>query len=162
MLQTFDRNFMRISVFLIGKERLSEQERNRWYLQSFYTELRDRIIQRLAIVQPNVNPDDSYPYNEINKAAVFILNSLYTDSPNPYAINQGSTGIRAREPTPAPSTTIVKTETYDADLLRQIQVQLNNLTQVATTLAPNRSTNNVQMITNPPAAPPAANQFGHL
>jgi hypothetical protein len=56
----------------------------------------------------------------------------------------------------------VKTETYDADLLQQIQVQLNNLTQVAITLAPNQSINNVQTITNAPAAPPAANQFGHL
>jgi hypothetical protein len=58
---------------------------------------------------------------------------------------------------------MVKTKTYDADLLRQIQVQLNNLTQVATTFTPNRPVNNVQTNsnTNPPAAP-AANQFGHL
>jgi hypothetical protein len=141
-LGEYHRDFMRISMFLLNKTRISDRERNRWYLQGFHLELRDRILQRLAIVEPTINPDDSYSHLEVHKAALFILNSSLlnssgTDSGNVYSLQPSSSNPIPRAPTP--SATIVKTETHDTDVLRQIQIQLSALTQ-AIAASPRAST----------------------
>jgi hypothetical protein len=131
-LGDFHRDFMRISVFLLDKSRISERERNRWYLQGFQQELRDRITQRLAIIKSDVNPDDSYEYQDIHNAAVFILNCSSTNLSGGFGVPPVSTGISssASAPQQTHTATIVKTEQRDTDVLRQIQQQLSALTHV--------------------------------
>ena len=129
MLGEYHRDFMRISVFLIGKARILERECNCWYLQGFHFELRDRISQRLAIVQSDINPDDSYDYLEIHKSAVFIINCSTIDLSHAYSIPPIPSSTLSRS-SPPQTTPVVKTENPDTDVLLQIQSQLSALAQV--------------------------------
>jgi hypothetical protein len=122
-LGEYHRDFMRISVFLIGKNHISARERNRWYLSGFHTDLHDRIAQKLSIVKSGVNPDDSYKYLDVHKAAIFILNSSSSDQPR-------STPPPTSYAPPIATATvpIVKTESHEAELLRQLSLQISALT----------------------------------
>jgi hypothetical protein len=157
-LGDYHRDFMRMSMFLLDKTRISERERNRSYLQGFHAELREQILHRLAIVQPDVNPDDSYSHLEIHKAALFILNSSVLSSSsveagNIYSLQPPASASIHR--TPTPSATIVKTETHDTDVLRQIQLQLSALTQaIAATPRPSTTSHS-------PATAPNNIPMGH-
>ena len=122
-LGDYHRDFMRISVFLIGKNRISSRERNRWYHSGFQSDLRDKISQRLAIVKSDVNPDDSYEYLDVHKAAIFILNSSSSDQPR--SIPPASSYPSAPSNPIAP---IVKTESQESELLRQLSLQISALT----------------------------------
>lgn len=165
ILGEYHRDFMRISVFLIGKSRISERERNRWYLQGFHYELRDRISQRLAIVKSDINPDDSYDYLEIHKSAVFILNCSTVDLAHAYSVAPVPSN-----PTPSPSqtpqtTTVVKTETRDNEVLRQIQLQLSALTQAIASSSVQSSpaqTSPQQQTASPNSSNNVANAVAHL
>jgi hypothetical protein len=72
-LGAYHRDFMRISLFLMARDRLSKCERNQLYLQSFSMEFRSRICFRLAIVHPDIHPDDTYDISDVYKAAIFTL-----------------------------------------------------------------------------------------
>jgi hypothetical protein len=130
-LGEYHRNFIRISLFLIGKGRISAREQNRWYLQGFQMDLQERITQRLAIVKSDINPNDSYDYMDIYKSPIVILNCSTSDSPHPYGYANFQLDHTS---TPAPTTSIVKTEYHDHDIIRQLQAQVANLAQLIMTL----------------------------
>jgi hypothetical protein len=141
-LGDYHRNFMRISLFLIGKGRMSTHERNRWYLQGFQPDLREQIAQRLAIVKSDINPDNGYDYMDIHKNAIFILSCSSSDAPHPYTYSTS-------QPNFAPtSTTLIKPESRDLDIIRQLQAQVTSLTQlIATTNPANHASNSANATT---------------
>ncbi|KAJ6477193.1 hypothetical protein C8R47DRAFT_1289804 [Mycena vitilis] len=96
-LTTFYRQFLRITTYLIGKNRLSAAEQSRSFIRamqpaSFAVEVR----RRLQIKKPDVHPADPYDLADLYEAAEFTL--------------AGSTGTLAFAtvvPVPVPATTSV-------------------------------------------------------
>ncbi|KAJ7324037.1 hypothetical protein DFH08DRAFT_817512 [Mycena albidolilacea] len=100
-LTTFYRQFLRITTYLIAKNRLSNAEQSRSFLRamqpaSFSVEVR----RRLQIKQPDVHPADPYALADLYEAAEFVL------------AGSGSTLIRDLMPgplaSPSPATVEVK------------------------------------------------------
>ena len=65
------RRFLTYTTYLISSNRLSERERNSSYLRGFPQPVRSRILQRLSVKKPDVQPDDGYEFNDIHEAASF-------------------------------------------------------------------------------------------
>ena len=74
-LGTYNRQFSTYSGFLIERDRLSLRERDHLYLKGFPHSIRIPILRRLSIREPDVVPDDGYPFESIHEAAVFVLES---------------------------------------------------------------------------------------
>jgi hypothetical protein len=77
-------------------------------------DLQERIIQRLAIVKLDVNPDDSYNYMDIYKSAIFILNCSTSELPHPYRYTNSQLDHTS---TSVPTTSIMKTEYHDHNII---------------------------------------------
>jgi hypothetical protein len=149
-LGKYHRNFMHLSLYLIGKGRISNRERNQWYLQGFQLDIREHIAQRLAIVKSNVNLDNSYKYLDIHQSAIFILSCSTTDILNSYAYAKPTLlPSSTSSPTTTLTTSVVKTEYHDLDMLQQLQLQLANLTQLVTSATTSQSST-APPITNAP------------
>ena len=69
------RRFLTYTTYLISKTRLTDRERNNLYLAGLPQPVRSRVLQRLAIKQPDVQPDDGYEFKDLHEAALFIFNS---------------------------------------------------------------------------------------
>ncbi|OJA12002.1 hypothetical protein AZE42_12346 [Rhizopogon vesiculosus] len=82
--------FQKISMFLISKKRLTETKRDRLFLDSFPTDVQNRIRRRLEIKQPNLHPDDAYTQKDVLEAILFLL--------------QGSTSLQTQATASTPTT----------------------------------------------------------
>jgi len=86
-LTTFYRQFLRITTYLISKNRLSATEQSRAFLRAMHPESFAREIKlQLRIKNPNNHPEDPYPLSELYEAAEFALagsSSIFnnTDAP---------------------------------------------------------------------------------
>ena len=72
-LGEYTRKFTKFTVILIANRKLSEMEHDIMFLAGFPTSLQDRVRHRLAIVKPDVHPDDPYPMDDVIAAAKFLL-----------------------------------------------------------------------------------------
>ena len=73
-LTTFYRQFLRITTYLISKNRLSATEQSRAFLRAMHPESFAREIKlQLRIKNPNNHPEDPYPLSELYEAAEFAL-----------------------------------------------------------------------------------------
>ena len=99
-LGDYYRRFVTYSTYLIDKGRLSERERDAWYLRGFPQPVRVSILQRLSIKKPDVLPEDGYPFKDVHAAAEFVLNagvpaasdSVPIPKPKPEPVDQGGIG----------------------------------------------------------------------
>lgn len=71
-LGKYYRDFKTIAHYLLDK-RISEGERDRLFIKGFQTKFRERILGRLAILEPTKVPEDGYPFEDVNKAADWLL-----------------------------------------------------------------------------------------
>jgi hypothetical protein len=67
------RKFRRISTYLISNNRLADPDRDRMFLEGLHVDIRDRVVRRLAVKQPDKHPDDAYTQKDVIAAAVFLL-----------------------------------------------------------------------------------------
>ncbi|KAJ7254442.1 hypothetical protein C8J57DRAFT_1437199 [Mycena rebaudengoi] len=92
-LTTFYRQFLRITTYLIQKNRLSAAEQSRSFLRAMQPPaFALEVKQRLQIKKPDVHPADPYALADIYAAAEFVL------------AGSGSTLALASHSTPAAST----------------------------------------------------------
>ena len=66
--------FYTIGAFLIRKDRLSEVEQSRLFIRGLSGELWQKIFTRLSIKEPDHDPDDYWPLEDIRKAGEYVLN----------------------------------------------------------------------------------------
>ncbi|KAJ6564457.1 hypothetical protein B0H19DRAFT_889503, partial [Mycena capillaripes] len=107
-LTTFYRQFLRITTYLIGKNRLSAAEQSRLFLRamqpaSFALEVR----RRLQIKQPDVHPADPYALADLYEAAEFVLAGSGSTLALP-APSAPMPTISSPAPTPVPAQIEVK------------------------------------------------------
>ena len=69
------RDFIKVSVYLVGEGRLSEREQSSKFLEGFPQPIRAAVMNRLAIAAHDVLPDDGYPFKTIQSAAGWVLAS---------------------------------------------------------------------------------------
>ena len=67
------REFESISLYLLCKERLSESERSRWFLDGFSPEFKSALLHRLTLSDLNHPPEDPWTTDEILLQAKHIL-----------------------------------------------------------------------------------------
>ncbi|KZT10268.1 uncharacterized protein LAESUDRAFT_755772 [Laetiporus sulphureus 93-53] len=67
-LENYHQEFLAITSFLIGKNRISESERNHVFVRGFPPESWSRISQCLQLKQPDHYPDDLYSVNDVYEA----------------------------------------------------------------------------------------------
>ncbi|KAJ7176347.1 hypothetical protein C8R43DRAFT_872641, partial [Mycena crocata] len=73
-LTTFYRQFLRITVYLISKSRLSPAEQGRSFLRAMQPPtFSTAILQRLQIKKPDIHPEDPYDLGDIYDAAQFVI-----------------------------------------------------------------------------------------
>ena len=65
--------FESISLYLLCKERLSESERSRWFLDGFSPEFKSALLHRLSLSDLNHHPEDLWTTDEILLQAKHIL-----------------------------------------------------------------------------------------
>ncbi|KAJ7140863.1 hypothetical protein C8R44DRAFT_726576 [Mycena epipterygia] len=71
---TFYRQFLRITTYLVSKNRLSASEQSRSFLRAMQpASLLVKVEQRLQIKRPDVHPEDPYDLADIYDAALFVL-----------------------------------------------------------------------------------------
>ena len=78
-LGIYYRRFLSIADYLIKEDRLSERERNAFYLKGFPQPIRASIKKRLEIKCPDVRPADGYKLSDIHDAASFAVDSQDPD-----------------------------------------------------------------------------------
>ena len=72
-LGIYYRRFLSIADYLIKEDRLSERERNAFYLKGFPQPIQASIKKRLEIKCPDVRPADGYKLSDIHDAASFAV-----------------------------------------------------------------------------------------
>jgi hypothetical protein len=82
-LGMYYRSFYNITQFLRTKNRISEAEQSRAFVQGFQSSLWTHIECRLELKLPDHYPDDPYNLEEIHEAAKFILAGSTTSHPTP-------------------------------------------------------------------------------
>ncbi|KLO04442.1 hypothetical protein SCHPADRAFT_947689 [Schizopora paradoxa] len=80
-LGEFHQVFLRVSTFLMSKQRLSKPEIQRLYHRAYSKELRKQIVLRLCTVDQNHHQDDPFEVEEVFKAANFFLFGTQTGGP---------------------------------------------------------------------------------
>ncbi|KAF5379364.1 hypothetical protein D9615_006589 [Tricholomella constricta] len=72
-LGEYYRQFLSVTQFLVSKNRLSINERDRQFRRAFQPDLWAKIHRRLEILNPNHHPDDPYATETVRAAAEHIL-----------------------------------------------------------------------------------------
>ena len=72
-LGEYTRKFTKFAVILITNRKLSETECDIMFLAGFPTPLQDCVHHRLAIVKPDMHPDDPYLMDDVIATAKFLL-----------------------------------------------------------------------------------------
>jgi hypothetical protein len=121
------REFRYISKFLVDKQRLSDIEWNKMYMQGFNKRLREHVKNRLQVKFPDHYHDDPYEWQDFHEYAHFLLAGTAAES-------SVSTVAQARIPailtvpptfsTPPPAAVVIKTEDTTSilqDTLRRME-----------------------------------------
>ena len=66
--------FYTISAFLVQKNRMSRAEQSRHFIKGLCTDLWHKIFTRLSIKEPDHDPDDFWPLEDVRKAGEYVLN----------------------------------------------------------------------------------------
>jgi hypothetical protein len=74
-LGEYYRKFLTMTQYLIGLSRLSERERNKYYLNGFPVSIAEKIALRLTVKKPDVIPEEGYDFTDVHDCALFILSS---------------------------------------------------------------------------------------
>ena len=106
------RRFITYTAYLLSNDRLSNRERNAYYLRGFPQPIHTRILQRLTIKKPDVLPDEGYEFQDIHDAASFILNG-------------GDRSLELRDIAP-----VAKREAADQGSISELVQAMTSLTQV--------------------------------
>ena len=72
-LGDYYRQFLAITMFLKGKNRLSNDEQSRAFARGFSADLWRTISQRLQLKAPDHHPDDPYTLEAIHEAVLYVL-----------------------------------------------------------------------------------------
>jgi hypothetical protein len=72
-LGEYFRSFLQITTYLVGKNRISESEQSRAFLNGFQAPMHDKIMTRLQVKFPDHILDDPYKLADIYDAAHFVL-----------------------------------------------------------------------------------------
>ncbi|PPQ71592.1 hypothetical protein CVT25_007902 [Psilocybe cyanescens] len=81
------RAFLKISMFLKAKDRLTDREISNMFFQGFPLEFRREVREQLRLQNPQHHPDDPWSLDEISEAAIFVLSR----HPSGGSISGGST-----------------------------------------------------------------------
>ncbi|KAJ7279556.1 hypothetical protein C8J57DRAFT_1037050, partial [Mycena rebaudengoi] len=115
----FYRQFLFITQYLIGKNRLSAAEQSRSFRRAIAPQsLWERVHQRLQIKKPDVHPQDPYDLTDLNEAVEFVLADT--------SIAPVSTA--AAHSSPSSHQTEIKTEPGIAALLESVSGLIKVLT----------------------------------
>jgi hypothetical protein len=82
------RAFYTISAFLAQKNRLSPAEQSRLFIKGLSEELWHKIFTRMSIRDPDHDPDDYWPLEDVRKAGEYVLNGT-----NPPILPNGGIAI---------------------------------------------------------------------
>ncbi|KAG5649789.1 hypothetical protein H0H81_002029 [Sphagnurus paluster] len=74
-LGKYYRTFLPITRFLETKGRLSAREKHQKFIAGFPETVWHKVVRRLEIVQPNHDPDDPYPMDQVRSAAEWLFHS---------------------------------------------------------------------------------------
>ena len=72
-LGEYTRKFTKFTAILIANRKLSEMEYNIIFLAGFPLPLQDCVCHQLAIIKPDVHPDDPYPMDDVIAAVKFLF-----------------------------------------------------------------------------------------
>jgi hypothetical protein len=72
-LASYHRKFTEIATWLIDKQRISEIERNRLYLDAFRNRLHQGIENRLQVLNPQQDPSVPFDLGTVYNAALYLL-----------------------------------------------------------------------------------------
>lgn len=73
------RDYIKISGYLVEKNRLSLRERSIKFIDGFPQPIRVAILNRLSVTDPDVLPDDGYDFQRAHAAANWVLSSRSSD-----------------------------------------------------------------------------------
>jgi hypothetical protein len=102
------RKFQRISTYLISNNHLADPDRDRMFLEGLHVDIRDHVIRRLAVKQPDKHPDDAYTQKDVIAAAVFLLqgpSEVSTTTSTQATVTPANTA-----PVPCAPNTVIKQE----------------------------------------------------
>jgi len=135
------RSFTQITTFLIGKNRLAEEERSRTFIRGIQPALWERFKRRLEIKNPDKHPDDPYSLDEIAKAAEYVL---YDPNTANYS-TRGSASTHSTPSTEQPSTTNATSTVKQEDITSTLKVFMQALEKtIEKSLAPLSKANRQQ------------------
>ncbi|KAF7325440.1 Integrase catalytic domain-containing protein [Mycena kentingensis (nom. inval.)] len=148
-LATFYRGFLRISTYLISKQRLSETERSHAFLRALQpASLQAAVRQRLQILKPSQHADDPYAVQDIYDSAKFAFTHSGSYS---FMLPTAAPIIAATTPEP-----VVKRDPELAAILA-------TLTKLVTVMAaPSTSDSRRQQTGNSSSACSYCNEHGHF
>ncbi|OCH83588.1 hypothetical protein OBBRIDRAFT_696880, partial [Obba rivulosa] len=69
----YHRDFTSIATWLIQQGKMSEKERDRLFMRGFPESLKNRILHRLQIIDPNHDPDDPYQLDDVAEQTKYVL-----------------------------------------------------------------------------------------
>lgn len=78
-LGKYFRAFVPITAHLITTKKISDLDRDRYFMQGLDAAFSQRVRARLAIKSPDHPYDDPYPYADVNKAAAFLLTEVSSE-----------------------------------------------------------------------------------
>ena len=65
-----------MSTFLAQKNRMSQAEQSRLFIKGLSTDLWHKIFTRLSIKEPDHDPNDFWPLEDVRKAGEYVLNRM--------------------------------------------------------------------------------------
>ena len=68
--------FYTISAFLVQKNRMSQAEQSRLFIKGLSSDLWHKIFTRLSIKEPDHDPDNFWPLEDVRKAGEYVLNRM--------------------------------------------------------------------------------------
>ena len=77
----YHRDFLKMSTYLVLKNRLSPHDCNVKYLRGLPGRLRAAVRTRLAHLKPHIRPGDGYDIDDTNHAVTFIFDSHWGRGP---------------------------------------------------------------------------------
>jgi hypothetical protein len=130
-LSDYHMQFMAITNWLIGKNRLAPLEQQRAYIRGFQPSLLTSITNRLQVKFPDQHANEPYQISDVCNAARFILqNSEASEGPHT-SISAPRVPTLIAAPTPTPTTEVpIKTEQFGL-LISQIAKTIDRLDAIS-------------------------------
>lgn len=127
-LSLYYREYMRITTYLLAKKRISEGERDRYFIKGFERDLHRLVKTRYNTAEPTHKPTDDYEYTKVRDTCEFVLSEAEADSPAAHFGSASAPATVKAEPTHL----AVKTEVDLVAIIRDLQSQMALMTQQQT------------------------------